>query len=175
MFVSAALRAALVAALVLTVVSLAARSRADVVPRDFSPLAVSRQSGSTAQSELKVGVSLQRRIKGGEAQSFTVSLTSGQYAAIEIDQHGSELLATLFDPNSRELLEMDYPGGGYGPIYLSHIAAASGNYRIEIRSVNSWALETPFDLLLKTVRTAEPADETVARAQALFYEAGKKD
>ena len=154
---------------------IAARSRPRAAPRTFSARANSQQTDVVVPRELKVSASVHGRIKGGETESFTLSLTSGQYAAIEIEQHGSELWATLFDPNSRELLEMDYPGGGYGPIYLSHIAAASGNYRIEIRSVNSWALETPFDLLLKTVRTAEPADETVARAQSLFYEAGKKD
>jgi CHAT domain-containing protein/tetratricopeptide (TPR) repeat protein len=175
MFYSTALRAALLAALVLTPIPVAARSRPREAPRSVSARFLSKQTSVAVPSDLKVGAPVQSRIKGGETQSFTFSLASGQYAAIEIEQHGSELSATLFDPNGRELLQMDYPGGGYGPIYLSHIAAASGDYRLDIRSVNSWAIEKPFDLLLKNVRVAEPADETVVKAQSLFYEAGKSD
>jgi CHAT domain-containing protein/Flp pilus assembly protein TadD len=168
-----ALRAALV--VVLTFIPVAALSRSRVAPRNVPARLFAQQRSTASPSELQVGAPVQSHIKGGGLQSFTFSLVSGQYAAIEIEQHGSILSATLFDPGGREILQMDYPGGGYGPIYLSHIAATSGNYRIDIRSVNNWAIEAAFDLVLKSVRAADPADETVSKAQLLIYEGLKRE
>jgi CHAT domain-containing protein len=173
MFDPTAWRATLLAALTFTLIPVAALSRPSVSPRCFSPCAPSAQTATAGRSELKVGAPIQCRIKGGETQSFKFSLDSGQYAEIEIEQHGGILLATLYDPNAREVLQLDYPGGGHGPIYLSHIASASGEFRLEIRSVNTWALDARYDVSLKT-RVAEPRDETVVKAQSLFSEGKKK-
>ena len=123
---------------------------------------------------LKPGETVRRQIEGGTNHSFTLSLDAGQYLAISIEQHGSILLATLSDPNGKSIIAMDYPAGGYGPIHLSHIALLSGKYQLEIRSVNTWAIEAPYDVTLTTLRTAEPADETVVKAQSLFAEGKKK-
>lgn len=169
-----ACRAVFLAALILTTVRVAALSPLRVALPRTRATPVVEQTGGTAQGELKLGDQLQRRITGGATHTFTISLASGQYAAIDVEQHGSELRATLYDPNARELVQMDYPGGGYGPIYLSHVVTASGNYRLEIRSINSWAIEAPYDVSLQTLRAVQPEDETVATAQLLFCEGRKK-
>src|SRR5690349_9364841 len=91
-----------------------------------------------AQDDLKLGETLTRQIKGGDKRSFTISLAQGQFAEITVEQRGAILMATLFDPQNNEVIEMDFSGGGFGPIYLSAIATSAGNYRLDVRSVNSW-------------------------------------
>jgi len=120
---------------------------------------------------LRAGESLTRQIKGGEAQSFTIIIAAGQYAEIYIEQHGSILLATLFDPQGKKVIQMDFPGGGYGPIKLSVIAALSGDYRLEVSSINKWANSANYDVALVELRGAEANDQSMVQNQMAFAEA----
>jgi CHAT domain-containing protein len=175
MFESTSWRAVLLAAIILIPLRAAALPCLREVPREDLLVTCPEQTGTDDNAELKLGLAVQRRIKGGETQSFTITLAAGQYAAIAVEQHGSILLATLRDPSGKDVLQTDMPAGGFGPIYLSHIASLSGDYRLEIRSVNSWAIEAPYDVSLTMLRSAEPADETVVTAQSLFSEGRKKE
>ena len=125
------------------------------------------------QDKLGPGEPLSRQIKGGETHVFAVSLTSGQYAKFAIEQHGSILQATLFDPQNAEVIQMDSPAGGHGPIYLSAIASQSGTYRLEIRSTNNWANAQSYDLMLEELRSHEPNDLPLIDAEKAFAEGRK--
>lgn len=131
------------------------------------------QNPSGTPEVLRLSEPLGRRIKGGETQSFAISINAGQYAAIAIEQHGSILLATLFDQQGAEIMQMDFPAGGYGPIYLSTIASLSGNYRLEIRSVNKWANESNYEVGVTALRSAEAADKAGVDAQLLVAQGRK--
>lgn len=168
-------RAAFLAALIFIPLSTAASPCLSETPRLDPLVNCLEQTGADDKAELKLGVPIQRRIKGGERQTFTITLTTGQYAAIVVEQHGGILRAMLRDPGGKEVLELDYPAGGYGPIHLSYIALVAGDYRLEIRSVDSWAIEAPYDVSLTMLRPAQPADETAVTAQSLFSEGQKKD
>src|ERR1700752_3023987 len=100
-------------------------------------------ANSIAQNTLHVKQPLTTKLRGGDADSFTITLTEGEFVDILVEQRGSVLSATLFDPESHEVMEMDFPGGGFGPIFLSIIAVRAGAYKLNIRSVNSWA--NPYD------------------------------
>ena len=144
----------------------ATQVRADSVPDGF------QQHESEPQGQLRVGDPLVRQIKGGKRQSFTIPLTVGQLAEISVEQRGAVLMATLFDSQKREVIQMDYPGGGYGPIYLSAIAANSGDYELEIFSVNKWANLANYEVSYSS-RNPTSADESLFKAQLAFSQAGK--
>lgn len=122
---------------------------------------------------LKPGQVVSQLINGGESQSFAISLAAGQYLSLHIEQHGSILLATLFDPRGGEVIQMDYSAGGHGPIYISAIARSSGNYRLEILAVNKWANSANFEVTLEELRAAEDADQPLIEAQKVFAEGRK--
>lgn len=124
---------------------------------------------------LKAGSSLQRQIKGGESQSFRVFLISGQYARLLIQLRGIILRATLFDPAGKQLIEMNNPSGGYGPIYLSEIASTSGQYRLEVRSTEDWANPGSFEVSIDELRVSNPEDASRVDAERSFAKAVKED
>jgi hypothetical protein len=97
----------------------------------FSILGLTQTSSAPDQKLRKQGdVVKQQQIKGGETKTFFVTLTAGDYATLRTEQHGSILLVTLFDPQGKKLIQMDYAAGGHGPILISTIASLSGDYRL---------------------------------------------
>ena len=136
-------------------------------------LASSQELKAQTLETLKLGETITRQIRGGESQSFSISLAAGQFVHLRVEQHGSILLATLFDPQRGEVVQMDYPAGGHGPIYLSAIASEPGNYQLEIRSKDKWANPANFELTLETLRTTEATDLSLINAEKLFAEGRK--
>jgi CHAT domain-containing protein len=166
MFDSMASRGLVLAALIFSSTR-AALSSSDVAPPHYPSAFVAGQS-SGAVEELKPGEPRHRRIAGGATQSFTLSLSSGQYVAISIQQRGAILLATLRDPNGKEIIQMDTPSGGFGPIKFAAILTTSGPYRLEVLSVNKWAREKDYEVAITVLRNAESADDSEVRALAAF-------
>ena len=127
---------------------------------------------------LRVGEVLNRQINGGETQSFTISVAAGQFLHIRIEQHGSILLATLSPPRrtpqQEDSIEMDSPAGPHGPVLLSTITSESGNYQLDVRSRDKWALPANYELVLETLRTAEAPDRLLIEAEKLFAAGRKK-
>jgi CHAT domain-containing protein/tetratricopeptide (TPR) repeat protein len=116
------------------------------------------------------GDPIKREISGGAVQSFSISLKSGQYLRLLIEQHGIILQATLFDANTNRIAEMDSPSFGHGPIYLSTIATESQVYRLEVRSTESWANPAWFEVMIEEQRDPTPQDKERIRAETIYAE-----
>lgn len=125
---------------------------------------------SQETTALELGKTITREIKGGATHSFKVSIIAGQYTRLLVEQHGIILVATLLDVDGKPVVEMDNPGGGHGPIYLSTIAPASGDYRLELRSPEDWANPGQYDVSIEELREATPADRDRVAAEYAFAE-----
>lgn len=145
----------------------------------FAPIFEKPGQEAKVHQFLKLGERLTSEIKGGATQSFNISLAKNEFAEIAVEQRGVVLLATLVDPDGRKVIELDYPAGGHGPIYLSVIATTARTYRLDILSVNTWALPTNYEVTLTSLRNSTPADQLRFKAQLAFsrgkenYTAGK--
>lgn len=132
-----------------------------------------KAANAISQDTLTLSVPVKRQLRGGQTETFTIPLTKGDFIEIWVEQRGALLVATLFDPDRGEVMEMEFPGGGIGPIYLSTIAAVSGDYKLEVRSVNHWANTADYQVTLTSKRTATPTDESLNNAQKSFSQARK--
>src|SRR5687767_5238837 len=56
---------------------------------------------------LKLGKPVERDLAGGQFHSYRVVLTSGQYVYVVAVQRGVDVVVTLFDPNGKQLVEVD--------------------------------------------------------------------
>ncbi|MFN2511497.1 MAG: tetratricopeptide repeat protein [Pyrinomonadaceae bacterium] len=83
---------------------------------------------------LRRNSSLERQLSGGGKQSATVTLSSGQYFQLDIEQHGIDVATTVFHPDAKQV-EFDTPSGANGTESVRFIAEADGDYRIEFRSL----------------------------------------
>ena len=132
------------------------------------PLHLAHSSNAQDATRLESGRPLKEDITGGKTKSFLLSLDTNQYARVLVEQHGITLSVQLLDLEGRLIVEMDNPAGGYGPIYLSAIAPAPGDYRVIVRSTETWVKPGQFVILIEDLHPAIPADKDRVAAEKAF-------
>jgi hypothetical protein len=88
---------------------------------------------------LEQGKPVERELKGGESHAYTFKPEAGQFAAIVVDQRGIDVAVLLFAPDGKQLAEIDSPNGANGPEPVSLVARTTGDFRVEIRSLEKAA------------------------------------
>ena len=130
--------------------------------------------GSAAQptennpSSLEVGKPIERLIDAGEVHPYTLTLTSGQYAYILVDQRGVDVVTSIFAPDGTKLFQVDCPNGNHDPEPVSVLAETTGTYRVEVRSQSPQPGR--YELKLEELRTATEPDRVRIAAQKLFVD-----
>lgn len=119
---------------------------------------------------VEVAKPIERAIAAGEAHSYTLTLTSGQYAHIAVDQRGVDVVVSIFTPDGTKVVHVDSPNGDKGiePVFL--VAETSGVYRVEVLSTSP-KKPGKYELKLVEFRTATDANRNRVAAQKLFTEA----
>lgn len=153
--------------LLLSANALMAGSSGDSIgsPRSNASLVRSQADQVTT---LIVGQPTTRQIQGGARQFFQMTVATGQYLRVTVRPTRIILQVTLFDPTGKQLVSTNFPSGGTGPIYVSEIAALSGDYKLEIRSTEDWAVPGAFEVSLDELRTANPEDARRVEAERWF-------
>jgi len=131
--------------------------------------ATATQTESTANS-LELGKPIERSINAGEAHSYTLTLTSRQYAHIAVDQRGVDVVVSIFAPDGTKLVQVDMPNGNYGPEPASLVAETTGAYRVEVLSTSP-KMPGRYEVKLDELRVATEPDRSRIAAQKLFAEA----
>ena len=103
----------------------------------------------TTEVELRLGQVHESSLNPGQTQSFIVSLQIADFAQIAVDPRGRALLVKTYDPLGRL-----FRGGIVGPREerLSLVAEASGNYRVEVGSLDK-SINGTFTISLERVVT----------------------
>jgi len=129
-------------------------------------------AAQVAQNEnsIEPGKPIEHSIAAGETQSYTLTLTAGQYAHIVVDQRGVDVVVTVLAPNGTKLVRVDMPNGNRGPEPVSLIAEAAGEYRVDVLSTST-KLPGRYEVKLEDVHTATETDRKRIAAQTLFTEA----
>src|SRR2546423_7406751 len=91
----------------------------------LKPLA--QESKPTDVRELRVGAPIERELAGGEAHSYRVTLTAGQYLHVEAEQKSIDVVVRLFGPDGQKLTEVnnDRPPGSES---IFKLAGETGAY-----------------------------------------------
>jgi len=113
------------------------------------------------------------RLKGGEAHSYRVTLTAGQFLFAVVEQQGIDLEIELSNPDGSQLALTDSPNGRWGSEPILLIATTSGEYRVGIKSPNTQAEAGNYQIRIQALREATPTDKQHVAAQRLFEEAQK--
>lgn len=125
-----------------------------------------------ANSTLQVGItSAIKELNGGEVHVYKIVLAKDQFAHIAVEQQGTNIALALLDPNGKLLGEMDSPNNTLGPEHISLVAETAGEYKLEVRSIESWALPGRYTVTLTEWRAARPEDLRRVAAERFFMEA----
>jgi CubicO group peptidase (beta-lactamase class C family) len=115
--------------------------------------------------ELHRGQAVDAAIHGPDVHRYVVSLRRGQFAAVQLDQVGGNLVAVLFDPRGNLLDIVDQSGAGQSEVITVH-AEHAGRYAIQV-AVFEW--NTPqADYRIELTRRERAGRTPVARARQLF-------
>src|SRR5215510_5352175 len=113
----------------------AATSARPGTPRAQTPASEHGAAQSSQESiSLELGKPVERELSGGQSHSYKITMISGQYLHIVVEQRGIDVVVVLFAPDGKKISEADSENFIEGSETLSVIAEASGAYLIEARS-----------------------------------------
>lgn len=108
------------------------------------------------QAVLEPGKPLDREIVGGQVQTLQLSLSSGKFLRLVLEQKGGSVRMTLIDPKGIALAQAD---GALAPQVPLHVVTeVSGNYRVEVRSHGKEATTHGYRITLDELRDATEKD-----------------
>jgi tetratricopeptide (TPR) repeat protein len=130
----------------------------------------------TAQDErnirpLEPGKPIEREIAAGETHSYSLRLKAGEFIHVFVYQRGVNVAATLVAPDGKKLLESDSPLSTQEAEWITHVASAAGECKIEVRKVDKGAPPGRYEITIEEQRKSVPGDEARLSAQRLFAEA----
>ncbi|MFN0280180.1 MAG: CHAT domain-containing protein [Pyrinomonadaceae bacterium] len=126
-----------------------------------------------AQSDIRplaLGQPIERELKGGEVHSYSLTMQAGQFLNVVVEQKGIDVAVILFDSNNKNLSEIDGPNGSQGPESLFIIIETTGNYRVDVRSLEKTAPAGRYEAKLVELRLATEKDKKIIVAQKVFAE-----
>jgi CHAT domain-containing protein len=134
--------------------------------------ALTRSVSETAaeQAALRApGDSVTRELNSTETQSFQLQLEKGQYLRVAVTTRGMAAAASFYGPDGQTLYQVACRHEGATP--LSLVAESSGEYRLELRSLEREQARGVYDLRLDMIRSATESDKYHSAAEETFAEA----
>jgi CHAT domain-containing protein/Tfp pilus assembly protein PilF len=120
---------------------------------------------------LELNVPVEREISGGESHRYQLSLESGQFVRLVVDQRGIDLVEVPSGPDGQTLAAIDGPNGTQGPEPVLLLAETGGSYSLEVRASNATAGPGRYEIRLEELRPATPQDRSRVDAQQRFMQA----
>jgi CHAT domain-containing protein/tetratricopeptide (TPR) repeat protein len=115
---------------------------------------------------LEPGKPIERELAGSESHSYRLTLASGQYARVVVDQQRINVAVSAFDSDGKKLVEADmFPVGDLEVVSL--VAETSGSYRLEVRSPGKTAPKGRYEIKIKELRAATERDKSAVAAERL--------
>jgi CHAT domain-containing protein/predicted negative regulator of RcsB-dependent stress response len=120
---------------------------------------------------LEPGKPIEREISGGQSHSYKITVNSGQYLHIVVEQRGIDVALALFTPDDKKIGEVDSEKATVGSETISAIAEAGGPYKVEARSAEKTAKTGHYEIKVEELREATAEDKYRVAAEAAFREA----
>jgi hypothetical protein len=136
---------------------------------------ITTQDASPASAQdmraLELGQPLKRELAGGEAHSYRITLSAGQYLRVVVDQRGVDVVVRLFGPDGRQLVESNVSESVLGPEPISIVADVSGEYRLEVGSIEDGSPTGRYKISIEAPREPTPQDNDRIAVEKIFLEA----
>jgi CHAT domain-containing protein/Tfp pilus assembly protein PilF len=127
--------------------------------------------GADEALRIQAEAPLTRALSSGEVHRYLLSLSSGDYALLEVAQQGIDVAAVLRGPSGSEVVAVDTPTGPFSTEAVSVIAEEKGDYQLEIRTVYPGDTGR-YRLALAARRPADRNDRLRVEAERADLEAG---
>ncbi len=85
---------------------------------------------------LQLGTPIERTLKPGQTQEFTLNLKENTFVQLVVEQRGVDATVKVVAPNGKILGDFDSPNGNDGPEHVSFVGSAAGAYLISVSTFN---------------------------------------
>ena len=162
---------ALLAALIVLAITITGPVFSSSRAQTIAPQPTAQEAKQTDVRELNLGAPIDRELAGGEAHSYRVLLTAGQYLHVTVEQKGIDVVVTLSGPEGQKITEVDGPFGTLGtePVYA--IAPTAGLHRLEVKALEAKAARGRYDVRVVELRESTIKDRFRIEAGQAFAEA----
>lgn len=140
----------------------------------FSSAAISIFAQTPPSQTLVLNQSVEREIKGGETQFYTVNVGANQTARVEVIQNGVDVSLAAMNPNGDVFIETESPSGILGNDLILVTATEVGEYKIGVQPANPKALTGKYQIKLKEIRPSVPQDFEINDASAKITKAAEE-
>src|SRR5262245_40955465 len=132
-----------------------------------------RGAAQSAQESvsLEPGKPVERVLSGGQSHSYKITMISGQYSHIVVEQRGIDVAVALFTPDGKKISEADSEHLIEGSETVSVIAEAADTYLIEVRSPEKTAKAGRYEIKVEELRAATAEDKYRVAGEVIFREA----
>src|SRR6266508_3877052 len=120
---------------------------------------------------LEPGKPVERELSGGQSHFYKITMISGQYSHIVVEQRGIDVAVALFTPDGKKISEVDSEHLIEGSETVSVIAGASGAYLIGVRSPEKTAKAGRYEIKVEELRAATAEDKYRVAGEVIFREA----
>src|SRR5262249_12980696 len=131
-----------------------------------------RRAAQSAQEtdSLEPGKPIERELSGGQSHSYKITMISGQYLQVVVDQRGIDVAVALFAPDGKKISEVDSEQLVAGSETVSAVAEAPGAYLIEARSAEKTAKAGRYGIKVEELRAATAEDKYRVAGESAFRE-----
>src|SRR5439155_756357 len=84
--------------------------------------------GAQESISLEPGKPIERELSGGQSHSYKITMISGQYLHIVVEQRGIDVAVALFTPDDKKIGDVDSERATVGVETVFAIAEAAGAY-----------------------------------------------
>ena len=107
--------------------------RPTLLPFLFCVFLTANAQGPTT---LQLGTPVERTLKAGQTQEFTLNLEENTFVQFVVEQRGIDAVVKVFTPGGKIVGEYDSPNGTDGPEHVSFVAGSAGAYLISVSPLN---------------------------------------
>jgi CHAT domain-containing protein len=125
----------------------------------------------TVTGQLVPGGVVERRLTSGDRHSWSVRLRAGDYLELTAESPALDLVVSVYGPTA--LRQAHLADRQPGPRDVALVARASGDYRVDIATLDAAGASGDYRLRIEELRAASPLDRHRAAAAALCEEAGR--
>ena len=143
---------------------------------------LTNSGGAGAQSERRAlvpGTPVARVIADRRDAVVPAGRDAGEFVHVFIYQRGVNVAAKLVGPDGKTLLDADSPNSTQEAEWITHVAAASGEYVIEVAPARKGGLPGRYEIAIEERRKTAARDESRLSAQRAFTDGtrlfGEKD
>ena len=121
---------------------------------------------------LQPGTPIERTLKSGQTQEFTLNLKENTFVQLVVEQRGIDATVKVLSPNGKILGDFDSPNGNDGPEHVSFVGTEAGPYLIAVSPLNPDASPGQFEIKLLEMREANEQEIKASKNQEVMKAKG---